>query len=74
MLALLTINTVLYPYSRFVYESIVDYVVGDTVILWNGFLFIIAKTVTMFLCWLFSIFVAPIGMVYLYWHHSKIES
>lgn len=29
--------------------------------------------VTMLLCWAFAIFIAPIGLAYLYYHHSKAE-
>jgi hypothetical protein len=31
------------------------------------------KVITMALCWCFAIFIAPIGLGYLYYHHSKAE-
>lgn len=65
------ISTVLYPYSRFVYESIVNFVMGDTVFFVNALFLLIIKYLTMMLCWVFALFIAPIGLLYLYWYHSK---
>ncbi|MGD9860051.1 MAG: hypothetical protein AB7S90_08340 [Marinobacterium sp.] len=74
MIALLAINTLLYPYSRFVYESIVNFVMGNNVFFLNAVLMIVAKIFTMMLCWGFAIFIAPVGLAYLYYHHSKTSS
>lgn len=71
MYVLLAVNTLLYPYSRFVYEGIVDFVVGENVFIVNAFVMLMAKLMTMLLCWCFAIFVAPVGLAYLYYHHSK---
>ena len=65
--------TFLYPYSRFVYESIVDYIVGENVFFVNAIMMILVKIITMVVCWSFSIFIAPVGMIYLYFYHSKKE-
>ncbi|EAA7274365.1 hypothetical protein B6G11_01825 [Salmonella enterica] len=32
---------------------------------------LMAKVITMCLCWIFSIFIAPVGLAYLYYYHSK---
>ncbi|MGF1806121.1 hypothetical protein L4C31_12810 [Aliivibrio sifiae] len=32
LIFLCIVNSLLYPYSRFVYESVVDYILGDTVL------------------------------------------
>ncbi|MDR0781872.1 MAG: hypothetical protein LBF16_14495 [Pseudomonadales bacterium] len=66
-------STLLYPYSRFVYESIVGFVMGENVFFVNALLMLITKIFTMFLCWGFAWFIAPIGLVYLYYHHTKAE-
>lgn len=29
------------------------------------------KLFTMAMCWAFAIFIAPVGLAWLYWHHSK---
>jgi|SRR3990167_10042483 len=74
LIFLLAINTFLYPYSRFVYESIVEFIMGNNVFFVNAIFMLVVKIFTMLLCWGFSIFVAPIGLAYLYWHHSKTAS
>ncbi|WP_256857306.1 hypothetical protein [Xanthomonas axonopodis] len=69
--ALLAVNTLLYPYSRFVYESIVGYIMGGNVFFVNAILMLFVKLMTMAICWSFAIFIAPIGLLYLYVHHSQ---
>ena len=63
----------LYPYSRFVYESIIEYILGDNVFFVNVPLMLVTKLITMSICFVFSIFIAPIGLIYLYFYHSKQE-
>lgn len=72
MLAYATICTLLYPYSRFVYESVVSYIVGENVFFVTAIVMLMTRCLTMSLCWVFSPFVAPIGLLYLYWHHTKL--
>jgi len=69
--ALLFINTLLYPYSRFVYESVVGFIIGNNVFFVNALFMLIAKLMTMTMCWSMAIFIAPLGLAYLYWHHSR---
>ena len=73
MALLFALNTLLYPYARFVYESAVGFVMGSNVFFVNAFLMLFVKTITMLLCWAFAIFIAPVGLIYLYFHHSKAE-
>ena len=63
----------LYPYSRFVYESIANYIVGNNLFFVEMRFFIIIKIITIFLCFVFAIVIAPIGLLYLYFHHTKQE-
>jgi hypothetical protein len=72
MLLMLVLNTLLYPYSRFVYESVMDFIIGRNVFFVNAILMLAVKLMTMLLCWSLAIFVAPIGLAYLYYHHSKV--
>ncbi|SEG08992.1 hypothetical protein [Marinobacterium lutimaris] len=65
------IATLLYPYSRFVYESIVNFVLGDNVFFVNAIFMLIVKFFTIVMCWFLSIFIAPVGLAYLFYHHSK---
>ena len=67
------VNTLLYPYSRFVYESIIGFVMGENVFFVNAIFMLITKFFTMAMCWAFAIFVAPIGLAYLYYRHSQSE-
>lgn len=66
-----TVCTFLYPYSRFVYESVMGFIVGENVFFVNAVLMLLVKAITMAICWVFAIFIAPIGLAYLYYHHSK---
>jgi hypothetical protein len=65
------VSTVLYPYSRFVYESIAGFIMGNNVFFVNAFLLLAAKFITMLICWTCALFVAPVGLLYLYFHHSR---
>jgi glucan phosphoethanolaminetransferase (alkaline phosphatase superfamily) len=65
------VNTLLYPYSRFVYESVVGYVMGNNVFFVNAVVMLFVKAITMTLCWTMAIFVAPVGLAYLFWRNSR---
>ena len=67
------VSTFLYPYSRFVYESIVGFIMGENIFFVNAVFMLVTKFITMSVCWVFAIFVAPIGLAYLYYHFSKAE-
>jgi hypothetical protein len=71
MVLMVAINTLLYPYARFVYESIAGFIMGNTIFFVNAFLMMFVKLMTMTLCWSGAIFIAPVGLAYLYYHHSK---
>ncbi len=73
MLLMLAVNTLLYPYSRFVYESVMGFIMGQNVFFVNALLMLAFKGVTMLFCWALAIFIAPFGLAYLYYHHSKAE-
>lgn len=70
-LVVMVINALLYPYSRFVYESIMGFIMGNNVFFVNALLMLLVKLVTMLICFMFAIFIAPVGLAYLYYHHSK---
>ena len=71
LIALVVVNTFLYPYSRFVYESVVGFIMGSNVFFLNAFVMLFLKALTILLCWFLAVFVAPIGLLYLYVHHSR---
>ena len=65
------VSTFLYPYSRFVYEEVMRFITGDNVFVVSAVALLVAKAITMILCFSFAIFVAPIGLMYLYFYHRK---
>jgi len=73
MVFLTVVSTLLYPYSRFVYESILNFIMGNNVFFVNATFMLIIKFMTMAMCWAFALLIAPIGLAYLYYHHSKAE-
>lgn len=68
------VSTFLYPYSRFVYEQVMDFIFGDNIFLVNIIFLLVVKFITMYLCWALAIFIAPIGLCYLYYYHTKNET
>lgn len=71
VIAWVVVNTFLYPYSRFVYESVVGFIMGSNVFFLNAFVMLSVKAITIVVCWAAAVFVAPIGLLYLYVHHSR---
>ncbi|SUH09227.1 membrane protein [Salmonella enterica subsp. enterica] len=68
---ILCYHALLYPYARFVYEQVVSFIMGENVFFINAIVMLMAKVITMCLCWIFSIFIAPVGLAYLYYYHSR---
>jgi len=66
--------TALYPYSRFVYEGIAGFIMGNNVVVLPLPVMLIWKFLSMAICWAGAIFIAPVGLAYLYWHHSKQQA
>ena len=74
MAAFMLFNTFIYPYARFAYEEIVGFILGDTVIFSNILVFTAIKFFTMSVCWISAIFIAPIGLLFIYLHQRKQQS
>ncbi|MEX3932584.1 hypothetical protein AB4Y32_12350 [Paraburkholderia phymatum] len=74
MIGFSILNTLLYPYSRFAYESIIDYIVGRNVFLVNAIMMLVVKIMTMFICWYLAIFIAPVGLAYLYFRNRSTSA
>ena len=71
MALFMCVSSLLYPYSRFVYESIVEFILGQNTFYVNALLVLFVKLITMALCWSLAIFIAPFGLLFLYFYHSK---
>jgi len=67
------INTLLYPYSRFTYETVINYILGDNIFFTNIVLFVSFKIITMISCWMFAIFISPIGLIIIYFINKNQE-
>ncbi len=74
MIAFFVINTFLYPYSRFVYERIINFIIGENAFWLNAIFMLAVKFFTMILCWWFAFIIAPFGLIFLYFHHTKKSS
>ncbi|OBA00607.1 hypothetical protein [Halomonas sp. G11] len=66
-------NALLYPYSRFVYEEVMGFLMGDNVFFVNALFMLIVKFFTIILCWGFAIFIAPLGLAYLFFYHRRAQ-
>lgn len=62
----LLINAALYPYARFGYEEVRDYLVGENEVIANPMMRMLVKAIMMLLCFNFALFLAPIVLIYLY--------
>jgi len=72
---IIIVNTLLYPYSRFIYESIMNLFLGNNVFWTSGivlYFMILFKIMMMFVCWAAAIFIAPVGLLYLYYVNRNI--
>lgn len=70
-MVLCLVNAFLYPYSRFVYESLVGFILGNNMLVVPVPLMLFAKLMTMAICFVLAVVIAPIGLAYLYYHHTK---
>lgn len=68
MMIFFLISMFLYPYARFVYESVMNYVVGENFFVFPAIVMLVMKIITMMMCYVFAIFIAPLGLAYLYYH------
>jgi len=64
-------NTFLYLYFRFVYESVADFIFGDNVFFVNALFLLAVKFITILLSYGFAFIIAPLGLLYLYFYHTK---
>lgn len=71
LLIVLTVNALLYPYARFVWISICDFILGETVLYLPAAIVLFAKLVTMFFCFTLAVLIAPLGLLYLYLSHDR---
>jgi len=71
MLTFYVVCAGLYPYARFVYDSVVDFIMGNTVIAMPLPVMLMVKLFGMLLCFVAAPVIAPVGLAWLYWHNSR---
>ena len=70
VMAYAIVCTLLYPYSRFVYEGVVHFIIGNNVFWGHAITALMLKGWAMMMCWIFAPITAPIGLFYLYWRNA----
>lgn len=68
-----TILALIYPYARFIVDLVGDFVIGDNIIITSIPLMLAIKLIVMGLTLAFAVFIAPIGLLYLYFYHRRQE-
>lgn len=65
-------GALLFPFSKLVWDEIKRVMMGGNVFFLNAFVLLFAKLIINYLLWSFSLFIAPIGLAYLWFrnrHH-----
>lgn len=59
------VNLLLYPYARFAYEKVSSFIIGENFFLVSAGALLFVKAITITLCFLLAVFIAPFGLLYL---------
>ncbi|TOG32923.1 hypothetical protein CGJ03_23855 [Vibrio parahaemolyticus] len=65
------INTLLYPYSRYLFESLVKFIFGNTHFDKGSSILIILKLLSIVFCWSAAVFIAPFGLLYIHFRGAR---
>ncbi|MFB7881673.1 hypothetical protein [Brevundimonas diminuta] len=69
-LAVFGVGALLFPFSKLVWDEIKRVMMGETVFFMNTLMLMVLKVLVNFFLWGFSIFIAPLGILYL-WFRSR---
>ena len=69
-LAVFGVGALLFPFSKLVWDEIKRVMMGETVFFMNAIVLMVLKVLVNFFLWGFSIFIAPVGILYL-WFRSR---
>lgn len=69
----LVVDTILYPYSRWVYETVLGFILGRNLFIAPLDTFFLVKLFTMAICFGLAIWIAPIGLMVIYIYHTVQE-
>ena len=61
---LFIVNTLLYPFARFIYERAVGFVLGENMFVVPALFLLFGKVMTMGLCWGLAMVLGPAGLLY----------
>ena len=61
----------LYPFAMFVYESLVNFIVGDNVFFISGLLMLAWKVFRFVIIWVLAVPIGLIGFIYLYFVYGR---
>jgi len=67
----ITLNTLLFPFSKIVWDASKAFVLGETIIVQNALALFVAKYLINAILWSASIFIAPIGIAYLFFKSKQ---
>jgi len=73
VLAFFLINSLLYPYARFAYQSIASRMIGNRLFMISLPNLLLMKAIMAFACWWLALLIAPIGLLQLYKEQRKNE-
>ena len=66
-----SVNTVLYPYSRYLFDSLIDIIFGKTRFDKSSGVLMAIKILSIFLCWSAALFIAPLGLLFIHFRGSR---
>lgn len=68
-----TINTLLYPYSRYLFESLIKLFFGDTRFDKNSGALKILTLLSIIFCWSTALLLAPLSLLYIHFTGHKVD-
>ncbi len=69
-LAVFGVGSLLFPFSKLVWDEIKRVMMDETVFFMNAIILMVLKLIVNLFLWGFSIFIAPVGILYL-WFRSR---
>lgn len=66
-----SVNTLLYPYSRYLFQSMLKAVFGNTVFDKGAAILTVLRVASIIVCWIAAWLIAPFGLVYLYFRGGQ---
>jgi len=71
LLSVFAINSLLFPYAYYAYQSVVRSIKGERLIIVNVLGLLIGKALSIAVCWAFAIYIAPFGLASLYFRNRR---